>query len=173
MQLIFDFFEISSGSIQFPKDKLFAFPFLLFESEVKMLLSRATRYAFLWVPLFLASSPSTFLLSFPCTLHLKFYLHSRSPYPNNIHDAVVSFNRTIHKNPPPSILEINKILGSIAKMKYYATAISLFAQMESKDSPHVYMLWISWSIVTVTLVRWLLLSLYRGRFSRGVANRML
>ncbi|KAF7813489.1 pentatricopeptide repeat-containing protein [Senna tora] len=83
--------------------------------------STATRFAF---P---KSTPSSFL-----SLNLRCYFHSRSSNPNNIHDAVASFNRLLHLRPLPSVVQFNKILGAIVKMKHYPTAISLSSRAESK-----------------------------------------
>ncbi|KAI9080081.1 hypothetical protein K1719_038014 [Acacia pycnantha] len=95
-----------------------------------MMCSPATRYAFLQFPLFTAPSSSRFLLSLPHTLRLNLFLHSHSPNPNDIADVVDSFNRLLRRRPAPSIVEINKTLGAIVKMKHYPTAISLSSQVE-------------------------------------------
>ncbi|RDX72013.1 Pentatricopeptide repeat-containing protein, mitochondrial, partial [Mucuna pruriens] len=60
-------------------------------------------------------------------------LPSQSTYKfDSIDDAVALFHRMIDMHPLPSIVEFTKIVGMIAKMKYYATAINLYTLMESK-----------------------------------------
>ncbi|XP_028756689.1 pentatricopeptide repeat-containing protein At1g63080, mitochondrial-like [Neltuma alba] len=105
----------------------------LFQSHLKMLSSSAfLGYAFPKSPLFLQSPPFAFLLSLPSFLKLRFCFHSHSPDPNSLRDSVASFNRLLSMTPPPSIIEIDKILGSLAKTNHSTTAISLYAQAELK-----------------------------------------
>ncbi|XP_028802591.1 pentatricopeptide repeat-containing protein At1g12775, mitochondrial-like [Neltuma alba] len=51
---------------------------------------------------------------------------------SSLRDSVASFHRLLSMSPPPSIVEINKILGSLAKTTHCTTAISLSAQAELK-----------------------------------------
>ncbi|QHO31501.1 Pentatricopeptide repeat-containing protein [Arachis hypogaea] len=98
----------------------------------------ATRYAILKLHRFLL--PSSNLLAFMpyayrtrlCLLHSQ-PLPSRDAYKfDNVEDAVALFNCKVDMHPQPSIVELTKILGTIVKMKYYATAIHLYTHMESK-----------------------------------------
>ncbi|KAG4995685.1 hypothetical protein JHK82_026509 [Glycine max] len=68
----------------------------------------------------------------------RIHLHSQ-PLPSQstckfdgIDDAVALFHRMADMHPLPSIVEFTKILGTIAKMRYYATAIDLYTLMEYK-----------------------------------------
>ena len=68
----------------------------------------------------------------------RIHLHSQ-PLPSqstckfdSIDDAVALFHRMVDMHPLPSIVEFTKILGTIAKMRYYATAIDLYTLMEYK-----------------------------------------
>ncbi|XP_028756744.1 pentatricopeptide repeat-containing protein At1g12300, mitochondrial-like [Neltuma alba] len=92
----------------------------------------SSRYVFAKSPRFIRFFRPTFLLSHPSFLSLRFCFHSNSPNPNSLGDSVASFNRLLSMSPPPSIVEINKILGSLAKTKHCTTAISLYAQAELK-----------------------------------------
>lgn len=92
---------------------------------------RASRYAFPKVCLFSASSLSSSVFSDSYALTLHFF-HSNSSNPHSIEEAVSSFHTLLHGRPPPSIVQITKILGSLARMKHYPTAISLYELAESK-----------------------------------------
>ncbi|XP_054824753.1 pentatricopeptide repeat-containing protein At1g62680, mitochondrial-like [Prosopis cineraria] len=92
----------------------------------------ASRYAFPKFPFFPASSPSSFLPSPSYALPLYFCLHSNSTNPLRIEELVSSFHALLHRHPRPCIVQINKALVSIARMKHHPTAISLFALAESK-----------------------------------------
>ncbi|XP_016168078.1 pentatricopeptide repeat-containing protein At5g16640, mitochondrial-like [Arachis ipaensis] len=60
-------------------------------------------------------------------------LPSRDAYKfDNVEDVVALFNCMVDMHPQPLIVELTKILGTVVKMKYYATAIYLYTQMESK-----------------------------------------
>ncbi|KAF7841129.1 putative pentatricopeptide repeat-containing protein [Senna tora] len=110
---------------------------LLQRREVKMvsISTATTRYAIPKFPLLFTSSPSSsFLRSFPnyaLFLSLSFHSH-HPPNPNDIHQDVASFNRLLHLRPPPSIIQINKLLGSLAKMRHYPTVISLWTRAKSR-----------------------------------------
>ncbi|XLT04924.1 hypothetical protein HN51_043673, partial [Arachis hypogaea] len=68
-----------------------------------------------------------------CLLHSQ-PLPSRDTYKfDNVEDAVALFNCKVDMHLQPSIVELTKILGTIINMKYYATAIHLYTQLESKD----------------------------------------
>ncbi|MED6167329.1 hypothetical protein PIB30_001752 [Stylosanthes scabra] len=79
---------------------------------------------------------STFLLRFSPSLPFCFFSHS--PFPvainnnnrNNVDDAVASFVTLLNKHHLPSVVEFNKILGSLVKLKQYPTSVSLFRQMD-------------------------------------------
>ena len=94
-----------------------------------MLSSASARYSLSKFPLF---ATCAFFLSSPSSITLKCHLHSHSPNPNSLKDAVASLNRMLNMRPPPSRRHINKILGSIVKMKQYPHVISLLAQAEYK-----------------------------------------
>ena len=49
---------------------------------------------------------------------------------NNIDDVVAFFITILNKRHPPSVVEFNKILGSIVRMKQYPTVVSLVAHLE-------------------------------------------
>ena len=68
----------------------------------------------------------------------RLHLHSE-PLPsqstckfNSIDDAVALFHHMVGIHPLPSIVEFTKILGTIGKMRYYATALDLYTLMEYK-----------------------------------------
>ncbi|XP_054817015.1 putative pentatricopeptide repeat-containing protein At1g12700, mitochondrial [Prosopis cineraria] len=61
--------------------------------------------------------------------HLKMLFSSAT---SSLQDSVASFNRLLIMRPRPSIVEINKILGSLAKSNHYQVAFSLSAQAELK-----------------------------------------
>jgi hypothetical protein len=77
--------------------------------------------------------------------------------PNNFDDVdnvVSSFNHMFRMNPSPSIIQFNKILGSLGKSnnKHYPTAISLFHQLEFNGIiPDIFTFYSL--IVTVTWVK--------------------
>ncbi|KAI9087803.1 hypothetical protein K1719_030133 [Acacia pycnantha] len=88
------------------------------------MLRTVTGYGFSKVPHFL---PYSSFLSCPYSFRPNFSARSQAPYANNIDDMVLSFHQLLRMQPPPSIIQINKLLGSIAKTKHYPTTISLFA----------------------------------------------
>ncbi|KAF7813065.1 pentatricopeptide repeat-containing protein [Senna tora] len=89
-----------------------------------------SRYAFSKSRLFLVHSPP---FSFAFNLIFSSHSHSLPNSTNNIHDAVSSFNRLLLMRPLPSVVQFNKILGAIVKMKQYRTAISLSSRAQSKS----------------------------------------
>ncbi|XLT04932.1 hypothetical protein HN51_043681 [Arachis hypogaea] len=98
----------------------------------------ATRYAIPKLHRFLL--PSSNLLAFmPYTNRTRLCLLHSQPLPSrdaykfdNVEDVVALFNCMVDMHPQPLIVELTKILGTVVKMKYYATAIYLYTQMESK-----------------------------------------
>ncbi|XP_028782841.1 pentatricopeptide repeat-containing protein At1g12775, mitochondrial-like [Neltuma alba] len=62
----------------------------------------------------------------------NFSFSSYGSNPQSIKGALSSFNHLLHMRPPPSIIQINKILGSVAKLKHHRIVFSLLAQAESK-----------------------------------------
>jgi len=59
--------------------------------------------------------------------------HSQPPSIDNVvDDAVFQFNDMLLVRHTSPIIEFNKILGSLVKLKYYLTVISLSKQMEVK-----------------------------------------
>ncbi|XP_054797532.1 pentatricopeptide repeat-containing protein At1g62680, mitochondrial-like [Prosopis cineraria] len=91
-----------------------------------------SQYVFCKFPLLSTSSASFFLLSLPFALSINFRFHSYGSNPRNIEKSVTTFHALLHRHPRPSTIQISKILGSITRIKYFPTAISLFAQAESK-----------------------------------------
>lgn len=82
---------------------------------------------------FLSSNPS-FLISIPSGLFSQ-YSHSfaftyNHNYNANDDDIISSFNCMLQLCPTPPIVEFNKILGSLVKMKHYSTVISLSRRMD-------------------------------------------
>ncbi|KAL4338062.1 hypothetical protein AHAS_Ahas12G0172600 [Arachis hypogaea] len=79
---------------------------------------------------------STFLLRLFHSVPFRLYAHSPFPIPpnnnnnNNVDDAVASFITLLGKRHLPPVVEFNKILVSLVKIKQYSTAVSLFAQMD-------------------------------------------
>jgi len=81
-----------------------------------------------------SSSSTSYIPSF----HFPFLskrLYSQSQFVSStvdVHNAVSSFNHMLCVNPPPPIIEFNKILGSLVKSNknHYPTAISLFHHLE-------------------------------------------
>ncbi|XP_016200094.2 pentatricopeptide repeat-containing protein At1g62680, mitochondrial-like [Arachis ipaensis] len=70
---------------------------------------------------------SALRLCFPSTSSL----HSHS-HPQSLDEAVDSFTRMLSMRPPPSIIQFNKILGSLAKTNHFLTTISLFQQLQAR-----------------------------------------
>ncbi|XLS94583.1 hypothetical protein HN51_070591 [Arachis hypogaea] len=70
---------------------------------------------------------SALRLCFPSTSSLH------SPSQSQLLDeAVDSFTRMLSMRPPPSIIQFNKILGSLAKTNHFLTTISLFQQLQAR-----------------------------------------
>ena len=84
----------------------------------------------------LSSSLSPSIPKFPPFLPNPTFLpcfHSQpSSIDNIVVDAVCQFNSMLLVRDTPPIMEFNKIVGSLVKMKHYPTAISLFKQMQVK-----------------------------------------
>ncbi|MED6113789.1 hypothetical protein PIB30_074146 [Stylosanthes scabra] len=59
---------------------------------------------------------------------------SQLPSPRHVDEAVDSFTRMLSMRPTPSIIQFNKILGSLAKVNRFPTAISLFHQLQLTES---------------------------------------
>ncbi|KAK8562654.1 hypothetical protein V6N12_010727 [Hibiscus sabdariffa] len=49
---------------------------------------------------------------------------------DNVDDALAFFNKMIQKYPKPSIVEFNKLLAPIVRMKHYAVVVSKYTQLE-------------------------------------------
>ncbi|MBA0692837.1 hypothetical protein Goari_010368, partial [Gossypium aridum] len=45
---------------------------------------------------------------------------------DNVDDALFLFNKMIVKYPKPSIVEFNKLLGAIVRVKHYAVVVSMY-----------------------------------------------
>ncbi|KAL6276280.1 hypothetical protein ACE6H2_019881 [Prunus campanulata] len=56
--------------------------------------------------------------------------HSDSPEITDLEDALNLFNSMLQTRPLPSIVDFNQLLGQVAKLKRYSTAISLCKQMD-------------------------------------------
>ncbi|KDP33235.1 hypothetical protein JCGZ_13507 [Jatropha curcas] len=54
----------------------------------------------------------------------------------NIDDALASFDLILRSNRSPPVMELNKILSALVRMKHYATVISLSKQMEMFGISH-------------------------------------
>ncbi|MBA0721766.1 hypothetical protein Golax_009271, partial [Gossypium laxum] len=46
---------------------------------------------------------------------------------DNVDDALIFFNKMIGKYPKPSIVEFNKLLGAVVRMKHYAIVVSMYS----------------------------------------------
>ncbi|KAH1105868.1 hypothetical protein J1N35_009636 [Gossypium stocksii] len=55
---------------------------------------------------------------------------------DNVDDAFFLFNKMIHKYPMPSVVEFNKLLGAIVRMKRYGIVVSMCSQMELVGVSH-------------------------------------
>ncbi|KAH1047013.1 hypothetical protein J1N35_037797 [Gossypium stocksii] len=55
---------------------------------------------------------------------------------DNVDDALMLFNKMIDKYPRPSVVEFNKLLGAIVRMKHYAIVVSMYSQIELLGVPH-------------------------------------
>ncbi|MBA0567073.1 hypothetical protein Golob_011833, partial [Gossypium lobatum] len=49
---------------------------------------------------------------------------------DNVNDALILFNKMIDKYPKPSIVEFNKLLGAIVRMKHYAIVVSMYRRID-------------------------------------------
>jgi pentatricopeptide repeat protein len=59
----------------------------------------------------------------------------------NLDDALGVFDRMLHMHPLPSIVDFNRLLTAIARMKHHSTMISLIKEMELLGiAPNVYIL---------------------------------
>ncbi|KAM7462435.1 hypothetical protein LguiA_030556 [Lonicera macranthoides] len=54
---------------------------------------------------------------------------------NNLQDSLVSFNRLLKSRSTHSIIEINRVLGSIVKMGHYHNVLSLIKQLQLHGVP--------------------------------------
>ncbi|KAJ0729910.1 putative tetratricopeptide-like helical domain superfamily [Helianthus annuus] len=60
-------------------------------------------------------------------------LHLKNAF--KIDDALQLFDEMLQRQPPPSIVQFNKLMTLIVKMKHYSTALSLFKQMRLMGVP--------------------------------------
>src|ERR1044072_9264634 len=78
------------------------------------------------------------LIFLPYAQQTRHRVHFKSMPPQNackfdsFDDAVSLFHRMLGMHPPPSVVELTKIIREIVKMKHYATAIYLCTLMETK-----------------------------------------
>ncbi|GMJ13295.1 hypothetical protein HRI_004998700 [Hibiscus trionum] len=49
---------------------------------------------------------------------------------DNVDDALDLFNKMIGKYPKPSIVEFNKLLAAMVRMKHYSLVVSMYTQLE-------------------------------------------
>ena len=54
----------------------------------------------------------------------------RKGYFGNLDNALASFNRMLDRNHQPPIIEFNRLLSSVVRMKKYEIVVSLFKEME-------------------------------------------
>ncbi|KAK9016819.1 hypothetical protein V6N11_079312 [Hibiscus sabdariffa] len=55
---------------------------------------------------------------------------------DNVGAALTVFNKMIGKYPKPSIVEFNKLLGAIVRMKHYAIVVSMYSRLEIVGISH-------------------------------------
>ncbi|KAJ0551582.1 putative tetratricopeptide-like helical domain superfamily [Helianthus annuus] len=76
-----------------------------------------------------------------CTrFHLRFYSTShfnlkQTPGSTKVDDALQVFDEMLQRQPPPSIVQFNKLITLIVKMKHYSTALSLFKKVNLMGIP--------------------------------------
>ncbi|GJR84224.1 putative tetratricopeptide-like helical domain-containing protein, partial [Tanacetum coccineum] len=58
-----------------------------------------------------------------------------APKFTKLSDALKLFDEMLHRKPPPCIIEFNKLITPIVKMKHYSTALSLLKQINSIGIP--------------------------------------
>ncbi|KAH1097589.1 hypothetical protein J1N35_014510 [Gossypium stocksii] len=55
---------------------------------------------------------------------------------DNVEDTLILFSKMIEKYPKPSVMEFNKLLGAIIKMKHYAIVVSKYRRIELLGVSH-------------------------------------
>ncbi|GJT69543.1 putative tetratricopeptide-like helical domain-containing protein [Tanacetum coccineum] len=69
--------------------------------------------------------------------------HSPRDYPttstiflaHKLDDALQLFDEMLHRNPPPCIIEFNKLITPIVKMKHYTTSLNLYKKISLVGIP--------------------------------------
>jgi pentatricopeptide repeat protein len=54
----------------------------------------------------------------------------RKGYFVKLDNAIASFNRMLDRNPQPPIIEFNRLISSVVRMRKYETVVSFFKEME-------------------------------------------
>ena len=81
-------------------------------------------------PCFRFRNSSSLNPTFPFSFLRTLYCSHSTFNSNHVDDVASSFHRLLRLNPTPSIIEFNKILGSLVKLKHYPTVISISYQLE-------------------------------------------
>ncbi|WJX68100.1 hypothetical protein P8452_52503 [Trifolium repens] len=93
-----------------------------------------------------AAAGSVFVRRFPSSTTTRIYSQLHHQDDQNNTNLVSSFHQLLHhNNPTPSIIQFNKILGSLVKLNQYSIVLSLHRQMEFNG--------ISSDLVTLSSIR--------------------